>query len=58
MTLLLDGISEYFAHAKRKLGIFEEKYPISDCSQPNRMPYTDQITAIALSMRTYFRITI
>ena len=38
--------------------VFRKKNPIFDFSRSNQMPYTDQITLIALYVRSHFWVTI
>ena len=47
MVLMLDGNSEYVAHALRKKGVSEEINSKCDCSRSNQMPWTNEITEIA-----------
>ena len=56
MVLILDGNTENFAHAQKKLGLFREKKSICDYSRSNQMPKTDQLTEIAPYVPIYFHV--
>ena len=46
MALITEGNSQHVAHAyrdRRKIGLFEEKYPICDCSRSHKMPLAGRI---------------
>ena len=38
MVLILEGSSQHAAHAYRKIGLFEEKKTMYDCSRSNLIP--------------------
>ena len=48
----LYGNSEHVAQARRKIGLFEEKNPICDCSRSNQI--IGQITTIVPDVCTWF----
>ena len=57
MTLMLDGNSEHVAHAWKKIDLSgEKKIRFVTALNYNQMPYTDQITEIALYVRTHFSV--
>ena len=47
MVPILEGNSYHLAQVRRKIGLFEEKSPIYDCSRSSKIPQTDKITEIA-----------
>ena len=57
MVHILDGNSEYVAHAKENKS-FGEKSLICDCSRSNQMTETNQMIEIAPYVWTYFLATI
>ena len=54
MVLILHGKSEHVALVWRIIGLFGEKYPITDFTGINQIPCTDQRTDIAPYVSTFF----